>query len=407
MEMRHTDVLGRSVNVVHLGLLILLGQMAVCYSQCSDNQIEVGFNETVTKCCDTCKTGTGVSVQCSPSENTQCQKCIPGKTYSDSNSFEEPCKQCSTCGNNSHFILHPCNETQNTICVCPDGSYYDPVSDQCKYCFLCHPGRGAVTKCGSTNNTVCGECGNGTYSNKLDSFSKCTPCTICKETEVALKECTPSEDRICFSMHAGGVEPRYNSSTPIVYTHDDDDDGDVIPIYCSVLGLVVVGLLCYVVIKHWRRMRAKRRHKAPCSHEDVEYSKASGGDSGIFVDNESPKNYSYCLTSRVRDLPISKRTELEKILSSPQSDSWKMLAKELGYSNKRMEQFESKKKNDTNSSFKHMLHDWERRDIAIVSHLLQCLRNIGREDAARILYLDSTEGRTQLLVKQQQQNHVV
>jgi hypothetical protein len=93
-------------------------------------------------------------------------------------------------------------------------------------------------------------------------------------------------------MHAGGVEPRYNSSTPIVYTHDDDDDGDVIPIYCSVLGLVVVGLLCYVVIKHWRRMRAKRRHKAPCSHEDVEYSKASGGDSGIFVDNESPKNYS-------------------------------------------------------------------------------------------------------------------
>jgi hypothetical protein len=85
--------------------------------------------------------------------------------------------------------------------VCPDGSYYDPVSDQCKYCFLCHPGRGAVTKCGSTNNTVCGECGNGTYSNKLDSFSKCTPCTICKETEVALKECTPSEDRICFSKY--------------------------------------------------------------------------------------------------------------------------------------------------------------------------------------------------------------
>ena len=52
-----------------------------------------------------------------------------------------------------------------------------------------------------------------------------------------------------------------------------------------------------------------------------------------------------------------------------------------------------------------MLQDWERRDIAIVSHLLQCLRNIGREDAARILYLDSTEGRTQLLAKQQQQHH--
>ena len=103
-------------------------------------------------------------------------------------------------------------------------------------------------------------------------------------------------------MHAGEVERKYNISTPTVYTHDDDDDGDVIPVYCSVLGLVVVGLLCYVVIKHWRRMRAKRRHKAPCSHEDVEYSKASGGDSGIFVDNESPKNYSCTYDRHIKKL---------------------------------------------------------------------------------------------------------
>lgn len=400
--------LPKNVKVIQFCLLIFVSKMTGSYGQCLDNQIEVEFklNETITKCCDTCKTGSGVDVQCSSSENTKCQKCIPGKTYSDIVSVTDECKMCATCGNNTHFILHPCNETQNTICECPEGSYYDEKSDQCKFCNLCPAGWGVVRKCSTKHNTICDQCKrNETFSNKLDPFSECTPCSTCSETEVALKECSVTEDRICFSMHAGGIEPKYNVSTPTVYKDDNDNDGDVIPVYCSVLGLVVVGLLGYVVIKHWRRMRAKRRHKAPCSHEDVEYSKASGGDSGIFVENESPKNYTYCLTSRVRDLPVSKRKELEKILSSPQSDSWKALAKELGYSNKRMTQFESKKNTDSNSGFKHMLHDWERRDLAIVSHLIQCLRNIGREDVARVLYIDSTESRTQILAKQQ--NHIV
>ena len=71
-----------------------------------------------------------------------------------------------------------------------------------------------------------------------------------------------------------------------------------------------------------------------------------------------------------------------------------------GYSDKRMSQFESKRNTENNSCFKHMLHDWERRDIATVTFLIQCLKNIGRDDIARILYIDSTEARTQLLPKQ-------
>ena len=71
-----------------------------------------------------------------------------------------------------------------------------------------------------------------------------------------------------------------------------------------------------------------------------------------------------------------------------------------GYSDKRMSQFESKRNTENNSCFKHMLHDWERRDLATVTFLIQCLKNIGRDDIARILYIDSTEARTQLLPKQ-------
>ena len=36
------------------------------------------------------------------------------------------------------------------------------------------------------------------------------------------------------------------------------------------------------------------------------------------------------LKSKVRELPTSKRKELDKVLATPQSDSWQTLAKELG-----------------------------------------------------------------------------
>jgi len=76
-----------------------------------------------------------------------------------------------------------------------------------------------------------------------------------------------------------------------VTTRDEDDGSDIFPVYCSALVLVIVGLVAYVIYKKYQRMRNKRRMKGPCAHEDVEYSKASGGDSGVFVDGDSPKCY--------------------------------------------------------------------------------------------------------------------
>lgn len=63
---------------------------------------------------------------------------------------------------------------------------------------------------------------------------------------------------------------------------DEEGGIDVIPLYCAALGAVVVGLLAYVFLVHYRRMRDKRLAREP--HEDVEYSKASGADSGVFAD---------------------------------------------------------------------------------------------------------------------------
>lgn len=79
--------------------------------------------------------------------------------------------------------------------------------------------------------------------------------------------------------------------TPTVYIDDADENGSIIPVYCAVLGLVIIGLVGYVIFTHYRRMRTKRRHKAPCTHEDVEYAKASEVDSGVFIENDSSQCY--------------------------------------------------------------------------------------------------------------------
>ena len=182
-------------------MLVSFQITSVC-SECTDNQLQMSFNETGNQCCDTCKPGYGVIVNCTAREQTICKSCIPGETYSSPTNSLSSCKTCSTCGNNTHFVLHPCNVTHNTFCECPKGSYYDPIEDVCKFCDLCPAGEGALRMCTSKHNTECTPCeGNVTYSSKLDPFSKCSPCTVCTDTEVMLQACSVNEDTICFSKY--------------------------------------------------------------------------------------------------------------------------------------------------------------------------------------------------------------
>lgn len=167
---------------------------------CPDGGVQLIVNETATKCCSTCKKGSGVVSECSLTNNTQCQQCIPGKSYSDVDSHDSPCKPCATCDNNTNFILHPCNETMNTICGCPNGKYYDQETDRCKLCDLCPAGWGALRMCNKNHNTICTPCTvNVTFSHRMDYYSKCTPCSKCVDPYIALQDCSITEDAICMS----------------------------------------------------------------------------------------------------------------------------------------------------------------------------------------------------------------
>ncbi|KAH3749790.1 hypothetical protein DPMN_184303, partial [Dreissena polymorpha] len=294
MASTHTHV--KVADVLAVICLVFCQVIITVATGCLENEVAVQYNVTFNICCTTCAAGSGVEVECTPREDTYCVPCVSGRTYSDKTSHEEVCKPCSTCGNNTLFVLHPCNITQDTICLCPEGSYYDKEADKCRFCDLCPAGWGASRRCSAQFNTICSPCEpNVTFSNKLDYYSQCEACSKCGPQKVMLQECMTTEDTICFSVNAGRPPaglPRINHTTPRLVDREKDRDGDIFPLYCSALVLVVVGLVGYVIFKRYQRMRSKRQQKGPCAHEDIEYSRASGGDSGVYVENDSPKMYS-------------------------------------------------------------------------------------------------------------------
>jgi hypothetical protein len=67
----------------------------------------------------------------------------------------------------------------------------------CRACDLCPHGYGAARACSSTHNTVCRKCPASTYSSVLSASHGCSVCTVCRDDQVTLHECTPIMDTVC------------------------------------------------------------------------------------------------------------------------------------------------------------------------------------------------------------------
>jgi hypothetical protein len=177
---------------------------------------------------------------------TKCEPCVKGATFSDSSSRHWPCRSCRTCPANSR-VKRECNATHDTQCEC-DRDHYQEISYQqqqeeeevtndladqedvlddsppttttvapharhkhgggslshpqepvmsCKSCDLCPHGYGAARACSSTHNTICRKCPTSTYSSVLSATHGCSVCTVCRDDQVTLNECTPIQDTVC------------------------------------------------------------------------------------------------------------------------------------------------------------------------------------------------------------------
>ncbi|XP_052245505.1 tumor necrosis factor receptor superfamily member 11A-like isoform X2 [Dreissena polymorpha] len=88
---------------------------------CSDGYwMEQGPNP-VCRTVSACPLGTGVVKLADQYNNTTCERCRPGTTYSNISSKTETCQNCSVCGPDQE-VNQACNIQNDTICVSKDVS---------------------------------------------------------------------------------------------------------------------------------------------------------------------------------------------------------------------------------------------------------------------------------------------
>uniref|UniRef100_A0A8D0F0I0 Death domain-containing protein n=1 Tax=Strix occidentalis caurina TaxID=311401 RepID=A0A8D0F0I0_STROC len=169
---------------------------------------------------------------------------------------------------------------------------------------------------------------------------------------------------------------------------------DIIPVYCSLLGAVVVGLLAYVAFKCWHTCRQKQQ-LAKARAGDLGTSPEGEklhSDSGVFLDTHSlqephqpgkgddlgsPRPEGHPLSA----VPPQRQEELERLLESggPGGD-WRSLATRLGFGPDAIGTFGRGR-----APTRTLLSAWASAEGATLDTLCQALVAIGRQDAARRL----------------------
>ncbi|CAK6961160.1 tumor necrosis factor receptor superfamily member 16 [Scomber scombrus] len=308
-----------------LSLVILCALMALMLASKTERAVQIpchtGEYTKDGECCNECPPGEGVVKKCGATQ-TVCSQCLDSETYSEDYSHTEQCKPCTECTGLMRMET-PCTDSNDAICVCNYNYFFSTMSGTCEPCTVCPVGQGVYIHCDHDHDTVCEECVDSTYSDRESSLDPCLPCTICEEeTEVQDAACTPVSDSICRNP----LLPPYFSTTPDMdptlpftdYPLPDSPDSpdsplpggetttssagsprflghglneNLIPIYCSILAAVVVGLVAYIVFKRWNSCKQNKQaanNRAATNNQMVTpEGEKLHSDSGISVDSQS------------------------------------------------------------------------------------------------------------------------
>lgn len=153
------------------------------------------FNLDGLRCCQKCLPGSGVIAPCTPDNNTACEPCIHGQTYSTHHNHIDLCEPCTVCAEHSH-PQRACNVTHDTLCECDRNYFFDHSVQNCQLCDLCPLGHGALRLCGSYQNTRCHRCPNGTFSDRR-SGQGCRVCRVCGPHQIVLQRCSSVQNTVC------------------------------------------------------------------------------------------------------------------------------------------------------------------------------------------------------------------
>lgn len=381
------------------------------------------------ECCKACNLGEGVAQPCGANQ-TVCEPCLDSVTFSDVVSATEPCKPCTECVG-LQSMSAPCVEADDAVCRCAYGYYQDETTGRCEACRVCEAGSGLVFSCQDKQNTVCEECPDGTYSDEANHVDPCLPCTVCEDTERQLRECSrwadaeceaipgrwttrspapegpdstapstqapegPPEQELLASTVADVVTTVMGSSQPVATRGTADN---LIPVYCSILAAVVVGLVAYIAFKRWNSCKQNKQgaDSRPVNQTPPPEGEKLHSDSGISVDSQSlhdqqPHTQTASGQALKGDgglyssLPPAKREEVEKLLNGSAGDTWRHLAGELGYQAEHIDSFTHEA-----CPARALLASWAAQDSATLDALLAALRRIQRADIVESLCSEST-----------------
>ncbi|XP_058477720.1 nerve growth factor receptor b [Solea solea] len=408
-----------AVTAVVLGVLVgTLAKKDECFS---------GQFTTRGECCRQCQPGEGVVRACGVNQ-TECDPCLDSETFSENLSHTEKCKTCTQCTGLLRMAT-PCTDSNDAVCVCNYGYYQNELSQQCEPCTKCPEGQGMLFSCELDHDTVCEVCTVDTYSDQESFHEPCIPCTTCDDDEL-LQACTSVIDTVCKVqylsvsptpfMNEGGEDELFPSEEPppdiltertTTTTSGDSQEriyqglnDKLIPIYCSILAAVVVGLVAFIIFKRWNSCKQNKQGANNCTANQNQTPSPEGeklhSDSGISVDSQSlqeQQGQTQAHTVVTMDeepcllLPLHTREKVEQLLfrgsegdncDHMDDSDWCNLAGLLGYEEERIATFQKE-----DHPVRALLSDWASKDCASIDALCTALRKINRDDVAQSLVL--------------------
>ncbi|XP_061444770.1 tumor necrosis factor receptor superfamily member 16 isoform X3 [Rhineura floridana] len=395
----------------------------------------VTYSDTVSitepcKPCKECVGLEGMSAPCVESDNTVC-RCIYGY-YRDERSNE--CKKCRIC-EVGFGLVYACGESQNTWCEkCPLGTYSDEANhvDPCLPCTMCEEDEVTSEECTATSDAKCRAVVHPRWRPTITPINSSTTTdantaaehvvhprwrptitpinssTTTDANTAAEHDFQPESPQSPFpftndldtlddfgSTVAATTTTVMSSSQPVVRSGTADN---LIPVYCSILAAVVVGLVAYIAFKRWNSCKQNKQgaNNRPVNQTPSPEGEKLHSDSGISVDSQSlhdqqPQTQTASMQGLKGDgnlytsLPANKQEEVEKLLNGSTEETWRHLAGELGYKEDHIDSFTQEE-----YPVRALLSDWSSKDSATMDALYSALRKIQRGDIVESLYSEST-----------------
>ncbi|KFP84369.1 Tumor necrosis factor receptor superfamily member 16, partial [Apaloderma vittatum] len=165
----------------------------------SEDECPTEMYTTSGECCKACNVGEGMVQPCGVNQ-TICEPCLDSFRSSragSSLSWELLEKGCSHSWGEKPQAAGCSMELGDTSPSGPEGGGKQRKGKTVKRETVCKVGFGLMFPCQESQNTVCEECPEGTFSSEANFVDPCLPCTTCEENEVLVKECTPTSDAEC------------------------------------------------------------------------------------------------------------------------------------------------------------------------------------------------------------------